>query len=89
MSLHPIRLSVGQNLRLARLSTGLSLAVIETKTGGRWKAGRVASWETCARSVTCEQADELARFYGFKLADLMPEMNQAIVNAARRAGITV
>lgn len=57
-------------LRALRIEQGLTLAQVEDKSCGRWKAVVVGSYERGARKLTLERALELCAFYGADLAAL-------------------
>lgn len=64
---------LGARLRAIRQQQGLSLHGVEQKSGGRWKAVVVGSYERGDRAVTVPKLAELARFYGVPLAELLPD----------------
>ena len=66
-------LSVGQRLRAIRIQQGLSLHAVERKSGGRWKAVVIGSYERGNRAVTVPRLAELAEFYGVPVSELLPE----------------
>ncbi|GAB7039733.1 MULTISPECIES: helix-turn-helix domain-containing protein [Catenuloplanes] len=55
---------IGERLRAARQAAGLSLAQVEEKSLGHWKAVVVGSYERAQRAVTVPRMDALLRFYG-------------------------
>lgn len=63
---------LGARLRRVRTQQGLSLAQVEQRSGGRWKAVVVGAYERGDRAVTIERLAELAAFYGVPLAHLLP-----------------
>lgn len=63
---------LGRRLRAARHLRGLSLSQAEKKSGGRWKAATLGSYERGARGVTVERLAELAAFYQVGITDLIP-----------------
>ena len=65
--------SLGARLRSVRTQQGLSLQGVQERSGGRFKAVVVGSWERGDRAVTVERLAELARFYGVAVAALLPE----------------
>lgn len=67
---HQARL--GARLRSIRHQQGLSLAAVQAKSGGRWKAVVIGAYERGDRTITIARLQELARFYGVPLADLLP-----------------
>jgi transcriptional regulator with XRE-family HTH domain len=65
--------SLGAKLRGIRQQQGLSLHGVEQKSGGRWKAVVVGSYERGDRAVTVQKLAELADFYGVPVAEVLPE----------------
>src|SRR6266702_3937000 len=65
--------ALGAQLRGIRQQQGLSLHGVEQKSGGRWKAVVVGSYERGDRAVTVQKLAELADFYGVPVAELLPE----------------
>jgi transcriptional regulator with XRE-family HTH domain len=65
--------ALGAKLRGIRQQQGLSLHGIEQKSGGKWKAVVVGSYERGDRAVTVQKLAELADFYGVPVAELLPE----------------
>jgi transcriptional regulator with XRE-family HTH domain len=65
--------ALGAKLRGIRQQQGLSLHGIEQKSGGRWKAVVVGSYERGDRAVTVQKLAELADFYAVPVAELLPE----------------
>jgi len=63
---------VGDRLRDIRRQQGLSLAEVEERSGGDWKAVVVGAYERGDRAVTVPRLAELARFYGVPLSSLLP-----------------
>ena len=45
---------------------------MEQRSGGRWKAVVVGSYERGDRAVTVQKLAELARFYGVPMSELVP-----------------
>ncbi len=72
---------LGARLRSIRHQQGLSLADVQAKSDGRWKAVVVGAYERGDRTITIARLSELARFYGVPLADLLPRP-QSEVNLA-------
>lgn len=68
---------VGDRLRDIRRQQGLSLAEVEVRSGGAWKAVVVGAYERGDRAVTISRLAELADFYGVPLASLLPTRNVA------------
>src|SRR5213594_3088204 len=65
--------ALGSRLRAVRSQQRLSLHGVEQKSGGRWKAVVVGSYERGDRAVTVQKLAELADFYGVPVAELLPE----------------
>jgi transcriptional regulator with XRE-family HTH domain len=63
---------VGDRLRDIRHQQGLSLAEVETRSGGAWKAVVVGAYERGDRAVTISRLADLAEFYGVPLGSLLP-----------------
>ena len=63
---------LGNRLRSIRQQQGLSLQGVEKKSGGRWKAVVVGSYERGDRAVTVHKLSELAEFYGVPVHELLP-----------------
>lgn len=64
--------ALGRKLRSIRQQQGLSLQKVEDKSGGRWKAVVVGSYERGDRAVTVTRLAELADFYGVPVTALLP-----------------
>ncbi|MGI9091896.1 MAG: transcriptional regulator BldD [Mycobacteriales bacterium] len=64
--------ALGSRLRTIRTQQGLSLHGVEKKSGGRWKAVVVGSYERGDRAVTVSKLAELAEFYGVPVNELLP-----------------
>ncbi len=64
--------ALGGRLRAIRQQQGLSLHGVERKSGGRWKAVVIGSYERGDRAVTVQRLAELADFYGVPVAELLP-----------------
>ncbi|WP_035957577.1 transcriptional regulator [Parafrankia sp. EUN1f] len=65
-------LALGGRLRAVRIQQGLSLSRVEEKSGGRFKAVVLGSYERADRSVTMARLGELAAFYGVPEVVLLP-----------------
>lgn len=63
---------LGSRLRSVRTMQGLTLAEVEERSGGTWKAVVVGSYERGDRSVTVARLSELAEFYGVPISHLLP-----------------
>jgi transcriptional regulator with XRE-family HTH domain len=64
---------LGTRLRAIRAQKGWSLHGVEERSGGRWKAVVVGSYERGDRSVTVARLVELADFYGVPVGELLPQ----------------
>jgi transcriptional regulator with XRE-family HTH domain len=64
---------LGAKLRQVRKSLGLSLFGVEEKSGGRWKAVVVGSYERADRAITVARLVALADWYGVSVRDLLPD----------------
>lgn len=66
-------LAIGSRLRRVRHQQGMSLADVQHRSDGRWKAVVVGAYERGDRTVTVSRLSELAAFYDVPLADLLPD----------------
>jgi transcriptional regulator with XRE-family HTH domain len=64
--------ALGTRLRAVRMQQHLSLHGVERKSGGKWKAVVVGSYERGDRAVSVQKLAELADFYGVPVGDLLP-----------------
>jgi transcriptional regulator with XRE-family HTH domain len=55
------------------MQQGLSLQGVELKSGGRWKAVVVGSYERGDRAITVQRLAELAAFYGVPVSEVLPD----------------
>jgi transcriptional regulator with XRE-family HTH domain len=74
--------ALGARLRAVRLQQNLSLHGVERKSGGRWKAVVVGSYERGDRAVSVQRLAELADFYGVAVSDLLPPESGAFTAGA-------
>jgi transcriptional regulator with XRE-family HTH domain len=65
---------VGARLRRIRNQQQLSLADVQARSEGVWKAVVVGAYERGDRAVTLVRLAGLADFYGVPVADLLPEV---------------
>lgn len=65
--------ALGGKLRSIRQQQGLSLHGVEAKSGGKWKAVVVGSYERGDRAITVQKLAELADFYSAPVSELLPE----------------
>lgn len=64
--------ALGARLRAIRQQQGSSLQGVEEKSGGRWKAVVIGSYERGDRAITVTKLADLAEFYGVPIAELLP-----------------
>ena len=64
---------LGARLRAVRTQQGLTLADVETRSDGRWKAVVVGSYERGDRAVSVARLSELAEFYDVPVGHLLPD----------------
>lgn len=69
--------ALGARLRSIRQQQNLSLQGVEEKSGGRWKAVVVGSYERGDRAITVAKLAELAEFYGVPVNELLPQNNRS------------
>jgi transcriptional regulator with XRE-family HTH domain len=69
--------ALGSRLRAIRQQQNLSLQGVEEKSGGRWKAVVVGSYERGDRAITVAKLAELAEFYGVPVGELLPDGGSA------------
>lgn len=65
-------IEVGERLRLARRSRGLSLFDVEGESGGEFKASVLGAYERGERSVSAARLWRLAQIYEVHVASLLP-----------------
>jgi transcriptional regulator with XRE-family HTH domain len=70
--------ALGARLRAIRVQQHLSLHGVERKSGGKWKAVVVGSYERGDRAVSVQRLAELADFYGVPVSDLLPPEDTAM-----------
>lgn len=64
---------LGARLRAIRRQQGLTLHEVEARSGGRWKAVVVGSYERGDRAISVTKLARLASFYDVPLHDLLPD----------------
>jgi transcriptional regulator with XRE-family HTH domain len=69
--------ALGARLRRIRAQQGLSLAQVEQRSAGRWKAVVVGAYERGDRAVTVERLAALAAFYDVPISHLLPPLSPA------------
>ena len=77
-------LAIGARLRRVRHQQGMSLADVQARSDGRWKAVVVGAYERGDRTVTLSRLADLAEFYDVPLGDLLPDPGRAGKATARR-----
>jgi transcriptional regulator with XRE-family HTH domain len=73
--------SIGDRLRRIRRQQRLSLADVEQRSGGEWKAVVIGAYERGDRAVTVAKLARLAEFYGVPLPDLLPSPRRHTVGS--------
>jgi transcriptional regulator with XRE-family HTH domain len=68
---------LGARLRRIRGQQNLSLAQVEERSEGRWKAVVVGAYERGDRAVTIERLAALAAFYDVPITHLLPDAPRA------------
>lgn len=71
---------IGDRLRRIRHQQGLSLADVQKRSSGVWKAVVIGAYERGDRSITIARLARLAEFYGVPLTDLLPEGRPRVVD---------
>lgn len=66
------QVELGSRLRAIRRMQGLTLADVEERSQGVWKAVVIGSYERGDRAVTVSRLSELADFYGVPIGHLLP-----------------
>lgn len=72
MAAEPGAGAIGARLRRIRHQQGLSLADVEERSDGRWKAVVVGAYERGDRAMSISRLAEMAAFYGVPLSGLLP-----------------
>ncbi|MDT7554336.1 MAG: hypothetical protein QOI16_2872, partial [Pseudonocardiales bacterium] len=65
--------ALGDKLRAVRRQQGLTLRGVEQKSGGRWHAAAVGTYERGERAISVDKLAELLDFYGVPVVDCFPE----------------
>jgi transcriptional regulator with XRE-family HTH domain len=73
--------ALGARLRRIRGQQGLSLAQVEERSEGRWKAVVVGAYERGDRAVTVERLAALAAFYDVPISHLLPSSSPTPTDA--------
>lgn len=63
---------LGERLRAIRAQQSLTLQQVQRRSGGKWKAVVIGSYERGDRAIPVAKLADLAAFYGVPLADLLP-----------------
>lgn len=74
--------ALGARLRAIRQQQHLSLHGVERKSGGKWKAVVVGSYERGDRAVSVQRLAQLADFYGVPVSDLLPPEESPFVSGS-------
>lgn len=74
--------TLGMRLRAIRAQQHLSLHGVERKSGGRWKAVVVGSYERGDRAISVQRLAELAEFYGVPVSELLPHERSELMGGA-------
>lgn len=84
---HEYARALGTRLRAVRSQQRMSLHGVERKSGGKWKAVVVGSYERGDRAVSVARLAELAEFYGVPISELLPtEEGAATTSRADTSG---
>ncbi len=81
--------ALGARLRSIRAQQHLSLHGVERKSGGRWKAVVVGSYERGDRAVSVQRLAELAEFYGVPVGELLPRENHPATGSSGLTKIVI
>src|SRR3954452_25230380 len=80
--------ALGARLRAIRMQQHLSLHGVERKSGGKWKAVVVGSYERGDRAVSVQRLADLADFYGVPVSDLRPPDDSPFAGSSGGGGST-
>jgi transcriptional regulator with XRE-family HTH domain len=87
---HEFARAVGRRLRAVRSQQHLSLHGVELKSGGKWKAVVVGSYERGDRAVSVVRLAELAEFYGIPIGELLPRGEEpSSIRAGETSGLVL
>jgi transcriptional regulator with XRE-family HTH domain len=78
--------TVGDRLRSIRVQQGMSLADVQSRSGGVWKAVVVGAYERGDRAVTLSRLARLAAFYGVPVPELLPHATDPSAARQQRPG---
>jgi transcriptional regulator with XRE-family HTH domain len=68
--------NLGARLRQARRARGLTLQDVEERSGGRWKAVVIGSYERGDRAVSAARLSELASFLEVEVDELLGDLDR-------------
>lgn len=68
--------TLGARLRQARRARGLTLQDVEDRSGGRWKAVVIGSYERGDRAVSAARLTELANFLEVEVSELLGDLDR-------------
>ncbi len=68
--------ALGARLRRARRARGLTLQDVEERSGGRWKAVVIGSYERGDRAVSAARLSELADFLEVEVSELLGDLGR-------------
>ena len=80
-------LALGRQLRAARRRLGLSLKVVEARTGGEFKASALGAYERAQRTISVPRLHRLARVYETTVDRLLPT-DEVVIDLRERAADT-
>jgi hypothetical protein len=80
--------TLGARLRAIRAQQHLSLHGVERKSGGRWKAVVVGSYERGDRAISVQRLAELADFYGVPVSELLPHDRPELMGGSSSAPLS-
>jgi transcriptional regulator with XRE-family HTH domain len=70
---HGYQRRLGERLRAVRRSHGMRLQDVEERSGGRFKAVVIGSYERGDRAIATHKLAALAAFYGVPIGELLPD----------------
>ncbi|GGI05915.1 helix-turn-helix domain-containing protein [Egicoccus halophilus] len=82
---HRLRIALGRRLRHVRRQQQLSLAEVEARSQGRWKAVSLSAYERGERDVNLPRLAGLATFYGVPLTALLDDLTGSRSNGPDHA----
>jgi transcriptional regulator with XRE-family HTH domain len=78
---------LGERLRAVRRSHGMRLQDVEERSGGRFKAVVIGSYERGDRAIATHKLAALAAFYGVPIGELLPDDGWPDPSPPTQAGI--